>query len=273
VESFIAVLLGTAIALAAIGIYLLYTDHRVFKHRKARLKLLASARPWSAAAPGELARLSGFVEAVGEPLIAPISGKRAAWHHVRGYHMTDGGRSSSIVDVSSARDFVVRGDEGAVTVAFAGEPLGPEAPYMFRSGEEDDAPPRITQCIETGAVIELSPMLRGFLAARNAPVVERDGFGRQYGFDENLIEVGSTMLVVALKPAGLPHGAGAGGPFRGDAAMPPVVSPALLASTEDALRIRDRAMLLGIKGGFAFFIAIGPCIALVGALMDWWLGR
>jgi len=78
-------LVATAIAVLVVGIYLLYTDHRIFRHRKARLKLLRSARPWKDAAPGELARLSGFVEALGEPMIAPISGKRVAWHHLRGF--------------------------------------------------------------------------------------------------------------------------------------------------------------------------------------------
>ena len=158
---------GTAVALVIIGIYLLYTDHRIFKHRKARLKLLRSARPWKDAAPGELAHLSGFVEALGEPLVAPISGKRAAWHHLRGYHLSDGARSQSIVEVPTARDFVVRGPDGAVTVAFAGEKFGPEAPYMFRSGEEDDAPPRVTQCVETGPVIGCCP--------RSRPIAARDG--------------------------------------------------------------------------------------------------
>jgi hypothetical protein len=51
-------------------------------------------------------------------MIAPISGKRAAWHHLRGFHMSDGARSKPIVDVPTPRDFIVRGRDGAVTVAF-----------------------------------------------------------------------------------------------------------------------------------------------------------
>lgn len=270
-EELMEFVFATAIAAVVVGIYLLYTDHRIFKHRKARLKLLRTARPWKDAAPGELARLSGIVEAVGEPLIAPISGKRAAWHHLRGYHLSDGSRSQSIVEVATARDFVVRGPDGAVTVTFSGETLGAETPYIFRSGEEDDAPPRVTQCIETGPVIEISPTLRAFLEVRNASVIERDGFGRQYGFDENLIEVGATMLVLAPKPA--PNGTGSSGPFRTDVAIPPAISPVLLAPAVDSLRIRDRAKILGLKGAFVFFILIGPCVPFGAGLLEWLSGR
>ncbi len=256
----ISTVVGLVVLFVPTLIYLRYTDRRIFRKRLARRDLLEKAKPWREASPGEVARLDGVVEAVTTPTMAPLSGKQAVWHRLRGFHVHGDSRSAPIVDVETKGRFVIRGVDGVALVHFAGETPGP-GPDLLSSGEEDDAESRISIHVETGTVMSVSAPLEAFLAERSSTLVERDGFQRQYEFEENLVEVGAPMMLLAEKPhaAAVP----ADSPFRlGDGPAPPEAIPLVLAPSAESLVIRDRSTTLYAKGGFFLMIVVGPAITI-----------
>jgi hypothetical protein len=173
-------------------------------------------------------------------------------------------RSGPIVDVETKGAFVIRGVDGVALVQFVGETPGP-GPDLLSSGEEDDAESRISIHVETGTVMSVSAPLEAFLAERNSPLVERDGFQRQYEFEENLVEVGAPMVLLAEKPhaAAVP----ADSPFRhGDGSALPEAIPLVLAPSAESLAIPDRASTLYVKGGVFLMFVVGPAIAIASIL-------
>jgi hypothetical protein len=134
---------------------------------------------------------------------------------------------------------------------------------VFSTAEEDDDEPAVTELAQTGTVLSVSAAVQAFIAAQGgAPLGERDGFRRQFEFEERFIEVGAPMLVVTHKPPACVAPTLAG---HTPVSRPPGDAPKLLARTSKSVRqIRDRWQILAVKSVF-FLLTIGWVLPMLWA--------
>jgi hypothetical protein len=264
----LAMMLALPLPLILCAVYLVDKD-RGFRHRKARRALLLSAQKWDEAAPGELASLEGIVEALTESTETPLSRKRSVWHRLRGFEQSRGERARKVADVVTSHDFVVRGPAGTLVVTALGEePTA--ATTSATDGSGDEAPPDITERVETGTVMSVSDAVQTFLAARGKPPLgSRDGFLRQYEFEEQFLEVGTPLVVVARKP---PEASSLAS-YRTSEERPRGEQAVLLARTATSvLRIGHRTAALVFYGVSCFALVVVPVTWLRFAVAMQYLG-
>jgi hypothetical protein len=220
----------------------------------ARAAMLAKAKPFAEAAPGEHVVVSGVAAAGPQGAIAaPLSGTPSAWVRVEATE-----ERSTDPEASFATLFVVRAGAG-FHVTLAG---GSSVPVAL--GEAD-----VGGLVETksGPVVRPSAALAAFLDANGAPAAASDDFVRRREYLEKALGVGRPVLVLGIKQTG-DGGAAKASAYRGSS-QGPWVEAALADASLDENDIRQAARYerpgVGVVLGWLFAVG-GPVLAVLGAV-------
>lgn len=158
--------------------------HRFF-NRDARVKRALGRVPRGrigTAVEGEMVKVVGRIDYLGEPLTSPLSGRRCAHYELTIEELRRGGRSNqwvTIVQEASSRDFLLRDGSGAALIR----------PALAEVAVHRD------EHHTSGALKDPTPELEALLEKHGQKSTGVLGFNRRLRYDEGVLEAGEHAAV------------------------------------------------------------------------------
>lgn len=140
-------------------------------------------RPVSQFLENETGRISGTIELIGEPLIAPLSGRSCAYYHIQIEQKVQSGKSSNwrtILDKEIKGEFLIRDGRHCAYLSSNRVKTYFVQDKNFSSGFLNDAQPK----------------LEAFLAQHGLSSTGFLGFNKTMRYKEGVLEQGESVVVV-----------------------------------------------------------------------------
>ncbi len=180
-HTFNYILVGISIALVAgVIIYAIFFNRRGIVKRKMKKTSLVNI---SSFLENDVARTTGKIELVGEPMLSPLSGRPCGYYHIHIEKKVQNGKNSNwsnVVDEEVAGNFIIR--DGRYGAVISGKKL---KTYLiqdktFRSGTFNDADER----------------LNNYLAKKGHSSTGFFGMNKTMRYKEGILEAGEMVAVV-----------------------------------------------------------------------------